>query len=139
MYQHSSARNLTNLSKSQIANPRFWNFAVLAPFPPTDNYGNKYPATTQTVERVSATSGRYKPGESSIELLMIRADELVDNISEIRIGLGDSGFFPQPHFCVLERPAVRERDFDSARPDPPQVELPAAGRRSLLPPSDRRR
>lgn len=132
---------LTNTLSDRLSRPAFWNFSALPPFPPTDNFGNEYPVSSHTVSGVVATTtGRYKPGESSIELLMIPTDELLDNVKEIRIGLGESGgFWKRYQFFALEQPMTRTRDFDPNAPEPDAALLPAKARSSLLPPDRSRR
>lgn len=124
---------ITNLSKSQISSPQFWRFTDPVPYPPSDNFGNTYPAATQSLKAVTAPSGRYKPGESSIQLLTIAGAELPANINELRISLGESGFLGLHQFFALAQPTARERDFDPDRPDPPHESVPARARRTVPP------
>jgi hypothetical protein len=131
---------LTSRAKDQLARPVYWSsFNRYSGFPPTDNFGNTHPAETRTLRAPKASSGRHQPGESSIELILIPADELLDTIKELHIGFADAGrFISRYHGFVLHQPLARVRDFEPERPDPDLADVPATLRRSLLPP-DRRK
>jgi len=131
---------LTSRAKDQLARPAYWSsFSRFSGLPPTDNFGNTYPAETRTLRAPKASSGRYQPGESSVELILIPADELLDTITRLHVGLGDSGrVVSRYHGFVLHQPLARVRDFEPERPDPDLAEVPASLRRSLLPPERRK-
>jgi hypothetical protein len=82
---------LTSRAKDQLARPKYWSsFSRFSGFPPIDNFGNPYPAEARSIRPPRASSGRYQPGESSVELILIPADELLDTIKEMHSTNEDS-------------------------------------------------
>jgi hypothetical protein len=115
---------LTNMTDRLLAPMHWSSVGRLGGVPPTDNAGNTYRVETQSIRAPKAPSGRYQPGESSIDLILIPADEVLDTISDLHIGIADAS--RRYHGFVLHAPLTRLRDFDTARPDPAIADLPAS-------------
>jgi hypothetical protein len=100
-----------------------------------DHAKNVYAVRQRTVQRVDAPSGRYKPRESSVELLTIAASELVDGIKDLKVMLGDNkGLGRSFKFFQFRNPQSRKRDFDPRVDDPDSLELGVEARSAFLSP-----
>ena len=131
---------LRNRAADQLARPKYWpTFSRYSVVSPTGEFGKTYPTQTRTLRAPRASDGRYQPGESSIELILIPADELLDPIKELHIALQDPGPFGGPYLSfVLHHPLTRGRDFDPERADPDLADVPASFRRSPMGPERRK-
>jgi hypothetical protein len=100
-----------------------------------DDAKNVYALRQRTIQRVEAPSGRHKPRESSIELLTIAASELIDEIKELQVMLGDNKSLGRSFkFFQFGNPQSRKRDFDPRADDPDSLELGVEARSAFLSP-----
>ncbi len=67
---------------------------------------------------------KYKPGESSWDLLIVRASEFVNGIIEFRIYLAGHEFHnPKAYYFRIARPLSRQRNLIQGQADPEPSEL----------------
>jgi hypothetical protein len=107
--------SVTNISAHLLAMPRH-----LSSIRTRDNWGNEYSADSFIVAILpfrTGKSGRHKPGDRSLELRIVKAAELVNDIREMRVYLDLWGNGPTTHFFVLTDPMQRKHDLSRETPD----------------------
>ena len=101
----------------------------------TDDGKNIHTVQRRNIQRVEAPSGRYKPDESSIELLTISATELIDGIRDLKVMLGDNQSLGRNYkFFEISHPQDRNRDFHLTADDPDSLYLGIEARSAFYPP-----
>jgi TonB family protein len=93
---------LTNASEHLLRAPTFLSSAAIS-----DNWGNRY---TRTHVCAVAKQGRYQPAESSIEVVTISVNELVNDVQELRLTFGIRAAESAPGFAIRD-PLRRHRNL----------------------------
>jgi hypothetical protein len=122
---------ITNLSARQLGSPRHPSM-----YTAIDDAKNVYTVRHARAQRVEALlSRRYKPGESSIQLLTIDASEMIDGIKDLKVMLGDNKSLGRSiKFFQFRNPQSRRRDFDPEANDPDPFDLGVEARSAFLSP-----
>jgi hypothetical protein len=124
---------ITNTAENLIGNARYFP-SVLNALRVTDNWGNvyslRYPDFTDVggnwfgavIPGGSEGKEQYKPNESSWAVRLIRVDQFVAQVKELRIDLANQFEYPKFYF-KLEEPLSRQRDLLRSQIDPDPNEL----------------
>ncbi len=126
---------ITNKAENLIGNARYFP-SVLDAVRVIDNWGNvyslRYPNFTDVggnwsgaelpIPGGSERKERYKPNESSWAVRLIRVDEFVAQVTELRIYLANQFEYPKFYFKI-EEPLSRQRDLLRNQADTQPEEL----------------
>jgi hypothetical protein len=134
---------ITNASEHLLGVPQYSpggsvGLAVL------DNWGNEYKARPPSMANIGGQTtlplpprklGRYKPQESSLDLLMIPLEEFVKDIRELRIYLNRYPGARDWHYFLLREPMLRQGNLLRDQFKPPAAELAVSTAEEVQPPA----
>jgi len=132
---------ITNASEHLLGVPRYLASGALTPAI-VDNWGNNYSARYQTATTLAVPPrkfGRYKPQESSVDLVVIPLEEFVNDIVELRVYLNRYAGYRDWHFFSLQGPMLRHRNLIQGQFKPSTAELGVATGKESQQPTQLRR
>ena len=122
---------VTNGSQHLLGVPRYSPSEVAA-LVIADNWGNVYKAWCPLVKSIWSQPtlpipprkiGRYKPQESTLDLVVVPLDEFVKDITELRVYLNRYPGDQDWHFFSLRDPMERRRNLFEGQTEPLSTEL----------------
>jgi hypothetical protein len=122
---------VTNVSEHLLGAPRF-SPSEAGALAVVDNWGNSYQAWCPSVRSIWGQAtlpvperkvGRYKPQESSLDLVVIPVNEFVKDIDEVRVYLDRYPGYAKWHFFSIRNPLTRRKNLLKDELRPPSAQL----------------